>query len=48
MLIADTGRANGLGEERPLGFDKFGDFSTEEGCCRTENTNVLFAVRRAH
>jgi hypothetical protein len=50
MLIADAGRAKGLGEERPLTelLLGSGERLREEGCWRMVKTKVLFRTRREH
>lgn len=50
MLIALGGRTKGFGDARPPepGPDKLGELMSEDGCCLTKKTKVLFAVRRAH
>jgi hypothetical protein len=50
MLIADAGRANGLGEARPwmAGLGSGVLLPSDDGCCRTENTKVLLRAMFAH
>ena len=53
ILIAEAGRANGLGEARPPTptpeeTEGSGERVREEGCWRMANTNVLLRARRAH
>jgi hypothetical protein len=53
MLMAEAGRANGFGEERPPippapTAAGLGERVSEDGCWRMEKTKVLLATRRAH
>jgi len=49
ILIADAGRAKGLGEARPLIVPAgSGERVSEEGCWRTVNTKVLLSAMLAH
>lgn len=49
MLIAEAGRAKGFGEARPfIGGAGSGSLVSEDGCCRTQNTKVLFKAKFAH
>ena len=49
MLIADAGRAKGLGDARPwiAGLGS-GDLLSEEGCWRMQKTKVLFRAMLEH
>jgi hypothetical protein len=49
MLIAEAGRANGLGEARPvMGGLGSGEVLRDEGCCRMQKTKVLLRAMLAH
>lgn len=50
MLIAEVGRAKGLGDARPLrpGEVTSGVRVSEEGCWRTVKTKVLLSAMLAH
>jgi hypothetical protein len=43
--IADVGRMNGTGDTPPGFADALG---SDEGCCRTANTKVLFNANLSH
>jgi hypothetical protein len=48
MLIADAGRAKGLGDARPVMGVAGSMGVVEEGCWRTQKTNVLLRTRLEH